>query len=100
MKYYFAYGSNMNNNQMKERCPDSKFEDEKNLDRYEGNPKVYQKKFVSVVGESVQIYEALVYYREGQEVGRPHESHRNIVYQGAKECKLSEGYIKRFILGK
>lgn len=140
--YYFAYGSNMNFEQMKKRCPSSTFieraflkgykfvydgysvkwrstvaniiktgdKDEvcggvfeiskdnlAALDCYEGYPDTYNKEKIEVKGDSGSIYVALVYLRGGVKVSVPHQEYRGIVIQGAKDCGLSEEYIKNVL---
>lgn len=73
-------------------------EDERKLDKYEGYPYSYCKKRVTVTGESGKVYEAFTYFREGEKVGNPSEEYKKIVHQGARDCGLSEEYIKRYIL--
>ena len=139
--YYFAYGSNMNHEQMKSRCPTASFlgrgklkgykfvydgysvtrdgavanvikangyvtegalfevDDAciKNLDHYEGSPKSYQRKVVLVEDDTGKSYHAFIYLREPQKLGQPSDEYRNVILKGARECGLSEEYIKDYI---
>jgi len=139
--YYFAYGSNMNREQMKKRCPTGRFlkrarllgykfvydghssmrngavaniiksengtvwgvifeiDDEciKNLDRYEGFPRSYQRRCVGVDDEGGNTYQAVVYLRKPQEIGKPSDEYRDILLEGARDCGLPESYIKDFL---
>lgn len=141
MLYYFAYGSNMNHEQMKNRCSIARFitraklEDYKfvydgysstrkgavaniiksddnvveggvfevddncmkKLDSYEGYPNSYQKETLEVKDESGLHYQAFVYVRQPLRVGKPSKEYRNVILQGARDCGLSENYIKTFI---
>jgi hypothetical protein len=133
---YFAYGSNMNHEQMKKRCPGSNFIglaklngykfvydgisqtrggavanmvespedivwggifDVPNidcLDRFEGAPKIYQRKSVNVQDESGKVYnDILVYLRNGEKIGEPSKEYRELVITGAKNCHLPKNYI-------
>jgi gamma-glutamylcyclotransferase (GGCT)/AIG2-like uncharacterized protein YtfP len=140
--YYFAYGSNMNHKQMKQRCPNSKFikkvflegykfiydgysstrqdsvaniiksnkdiiwgglfeineDDLSALDCYEGYPKYYDRKGLTVSDETENKYKAIVYLRTGKQQGKPSKEYFNLVIQGAKDCGLPEDYIKRNLL--
>ncbi|MFA4842985.1 MAG: gamma-glutamylcyclotransferase family protein [Candidatus Omnitrophota bacterium] len=135
---YFAYGSNLNYEQMKKRCPSATFIkktyiegykfvydghsssrggsvaniieskgsvvcgglfeiNEDNLaalDCYEGYPKSYDRKEFPVKDDKGQIDTAIIYFRVEKTLALPSEAYRNIVIQGAKNCGLSEDYIK------
>ena len=137
--YYFAYGSNMNHQQMKERCPASRFigkarldgfrfvydgysrtrdgavanileshapgamvwgglfeigeDDLAALDRYEGHPRSYQRRTMTVRDEQGTTYDVIAYYRTGEALGRPSGRYRAIVVEGAKDCQLPGSYV-------
>ncbi len=78
--FYFAYSSNLKHNQIKNRCPNSKFvknvyleryrfvyDDYSTLDRYEGYPTSYDRKTVGVKDDDGKEYNARVYLRETRE---------------------------------
>lgn len=139
--YYFAYGSNMNHKQMKERCPSAKFitkaklngykfvydgysssrkcavanivKLDKNivegglfkinecclqsLDRYEGYPDFYDRQTVEVEGDDGNFYNAIVYLREPQQLGKPSKAYENVILEGATDCGLSQDYIQNVL---
>jgi gamma-glutamylcyclotransferase (GGCT)/AIG2-like uncharacterized protein YtfP len=70
----------------------------RNLDRYEGYPKSYDRRIVEVVDDNGKLYNAIVYWRKPREIGRPSEEYRNIILRGARDCGLSQDYIKKFLL--
>jgi gamma-glutamylcyclotransferase (GGCT)/AIG2-like uncharacterized protein YtfP len=69
-----------------------------NLDRYEGYPVHYKRKIVKVIDDQGNSYDAIVYFREPQKIGAPSEEYRAIVLEGAKDCKLSQDYIEKFLM--
>ncbi len=137
--YYFAYGSNMNQQQMQQRCPASRFtrkarlegfrfvydgysrtregavanileshapgamvwgglfeitgDDLAALDRYEGYPRSYQRRIITVRDKQGTAYETIIYYRTGKDLGRPSEHYRAIVIEGAEQCQLPGSYV-------
>lgn len=126
---YFAYGSNLNKEQMKRRCPDSKpltratlkgyrlvfnryldiiespdsevvgalyeisEEDLRNLDRYEGFPKYYDRIDVDVEDERGNRYIAFAYemVRKGKE--EPSHEYVEIVKKGYEDWGIPKGYL-------
>ena len=141
MEYYFAYGSNMDLDQMKKRCPNAIFiklvrlegyrfvydgysssrngavanivneeesvvygalfeipeSDKKNLDKYEGYPHSYKKKYLIVKDNYGNEYEVLVYYREPKEKGNPSEEYKNMVVNAAQKLNLPQNYINKYL---
>ena len=143
---YFGYGSNMSHQQMKQRCPASRFikrvrldgfrfaydgnsstrggavanilessapsslvwgglfeineHDLAVLDRYEGHPRSYQRRTVTVRDEQGKDYDAITYCRTGKNVGQPSEQYRVIVIEGAENCQLPESYVTSVLAGK
>ncbi|MCX8093903.1 MAG: gamma-glutamylcyclotransferase [Candidatus Goldbacteria bacterium] len=69
-------------------------QNEKALDKKEGYPINYYKKDVYIQTEEGETIQALVYLREPQKPGQPSEEYRNTILEGAKNCNLSEEYIK------
>ena len=144
--YYFAYGSNMNHQQMKQRCPNSRFirkarldgfrfvydgnsrtrggavaniqesrapgsvvwgglfeideDDLAALDRYEGHPRSYQRRTVTVRDEQGTDSEAIIYYRTGEDLGKPSGQYRTIVIEGAENCQLPWSYVASVLAGQ
>jgi gamma-glutamylcyclotransferase len=138
---YFAYASNMNEAQMKERCPGSGFlktarldghrfvydgysvarggpvanvvpsatehvlgalyeiseTDRLTLDAAEGYPKSYDRKVVKVVDGAGEVHEAWIYFRTGRVPGKPHPDYEKVVLQGARDRKLPDDYIDRYL---
>jgi gamma-glutamylcyclotransferase len=138
---YFAYASNMNHAQMKERCPGGRFlkpvvlegyrlvydgysemrqgptanivksvseivrgalfeiteKDRLALDSHEGYPKAYERKVVEVKDAEGNAYAAMAYFRPGRALGKPHPDYERVILDGAKDCKLPEEYIDRYL---
>ena len=122
--FYFAYGSNLNQQQMQNRCPDSvpvakvklkgyrlafnrvadivKKEgavtwgaiytvspgDIKNLDRYEGYPRVYTKLEITVEDEAGTAYPAFAYLMAIKGCKEPSESYYGIIEEGYHDWGL------------
>lgn len=134
-KYYIAYGSNLNLEQMRWRCPDAKligtgllpnqklvfrggknsavatvepsvgdkvpvgiFEissfDEQSLDRYEGFPHLYTKKYLNIESETVHQQQAMMYVmNDGYKIGLPSHQYLKTIEQGYKDCQLDRKYL-------
>ena len=103
MRYYLAYGSNLNRAQMRHRCPDAypvgtcpvavwaiSREDEKNLDRYEGYPRFYYKRefplvFSGLEGDKVKeiIVDGMAYIMtDGFPIQKPSETYMRTCMEG------------------
>ena len=64
--------------------------DEKQLDRYEGYPRVYDKKFFKIINKKV-----LFYIMEGKcKYKRPERSYVKKMSKGYKDCNLDINYLK------
>ncbi len=68
-------------------------EDLKELDEYEGYPRIYQREELEVEDDSGYVHKAIVYLRTGQKSGKPTEEYMRTVIDGAWDCKLPEKYI-------
>lgn len=117
---YFAYGSNLNLRQMKQRCPDARpigvaklpghrlvFRGVadvipnrqggsvmgviweitprclKELDRYEGYPHLYGRRYCTVIGEDDGILrEAIVYYMKKGDLAPPSRGYWKVIMEG------------------
>ena len=109
-KYYIAYGSNLNVQQMKFRCPGAKVvgkgpsgsakpekylefeaevtaDDEKRLDAYEGYPNFYYKKNMKItLAETGKIINAFVYImHEERKLGIPSYAYVRTCVQGYRD---------------
>lgn len=73
-------------------------QDGKNLDKFEGYPKAYDKKFCKVEGEDGLIYNVFVYFRKPLQIGIPQEDYKNIVIQGARDIGLPQEYINKYLM--
>lgn len=62
------------------------------LDCCEGYPKAYNRKEINVAGAGHETYKAITYFRTGKQEGAPSAEYREIIKQGAKDCRLPEGY--------
>ncbi len=131
IKYYFAYGSNMNHEHMKMRCPKAKYigqwtlpghklvfrsvadveqskddevngalfeitqECERALDRYEGYPNLYIKKYYTIWHTDMEnvLPQTIMFYSMVDKYGvyPPSEGYFQTIKQGYKDCKLSTG---------
>lgn len=60
-KLYFAYGSNINLDQMAQRCPDAQVVGPVTLENYEGYPRLYGKEPVTVRDREGQEYTVMAY---------------------------------------
>jgi gamma-glutamylcyclotransferase len=138
---YFAYGSNMNLAQMKERCPGGRFlkpvvleghrfvydgysvaregatgnivpsevdsvrgalfeiteRDKLALDSHEGYPKTYDRREFDVRDADGNSYRAVAYFRTGRAPGKPHPNYEKIILDGARDCRLPEDYIDKYL---
>ena len=139
--YYFGYGSNMNHEQMKIRCPNAKFIkkvflknykfvydgysksrkgavgnivksngqivwgglfeiDEicrKRLDKYEGYPIAYDRKYFDLIDDNGNEFTSIVYLREPKHLGKPTSEYREIIKKGAVDCNLPEEYVEKYL---
>ncbi len=138
---YFAYASNMNHAQMKERCPGGSFlkpavlegyrfvydgysvtrqgstanivksetesvrgalfeiteKDKLALDSHEGYPKEYDRKVIEVRDAGGVAHAAMTYFRPGRALGKPHPDYERVVLDGARDSKLPEDYIDKYL---
>jgi gamma-glutamylcyclotransferase (GGCT)/AIG2-like uncharacterized protein YtfP len=124
MTYYFAYGSNMNHEHMKYRCPKSKYigtyelpdhklvfrsvadvqksedssvvgalfkitdECERSLDRYEGYPNLYTKKYHTTWDKNTPMKIMFYSMVDKQLVYPPAESYLETIIRGYMDCDL------------
>jgi len=68
--------------------------DLRSLDRCEGYPRVYQRETLVIMGRDGKEYRAITYLRKDKLAGKPSESYRKVILQGAKDCGLPEEYIR------
>jgi len=130
IKYYFAYGSNMNHEHMKMRCPKSKYlgtfelpgyklvfrsvadveqsnddsvlgalfeitdECERALDRYEGYPNLYTKRYYNNWHDKLDRFvpQEIMFYSmvDKNMVYPPSDGYLFTIMQGYIDCKLPE----------
>ena len=64
------------------------YRDIKNLDRYEGYPRLYTKVNVTAHDDFGEIYEAFVYVMVAKGKGEPDENYYNIIKQGFIDWEL------------
>jgi gamma-glutamylcyclotransferase (GGCT)/AIG2-like uncharacterized protein YtfP len=124
--YYFAYGSNLNKEQMMSRCPYAipvarvklhgyqlTFnrvadiveeeqaitwgaiytvfpEDLKNLDRYEGYPKLYDKIPVVVEDDKGHSYQAFAYVLTIKGLNEPSDGYYHIIKEGYRDWRIPQ----------
>ena len=67
------------------------------LDAFEDYPKSYDRKAVAVRDHEGTSYEAWAYFRTGRALGQPHPDYEKIVLQGAKDCRLPDEYVDKYI---
>ena len=129
IKYYFAYGSNMNHEHMKMRCPKAKYqgqwtlpghklvfrrvadveqsknnkvsgalfeitqECERALDRYEGYPNLYTKKFYTIWHTEMEdvLPQTIMFYSMVDKYGEhpPSDGYLQTIVQGYVDCEIS-----------
>ncbi len=73
-------------------------QDEKNLDRYEGFPRLYRKENIKVVMENGETVTAMVYImnRDGME-SYPDSSYYNTIYTGYRSFGLDTEYLEKTV---
>lgn len=64
------------------------------LDRYESYPKSYQRDELNVRDEDGKLYKAIVYFRNGRNLGEPSEEYRKVILIGANDCDLPAEYVQ------
>jgi gamma-glutamylcyclotransferase (GGCT)/AIG2-like uncharacterized protein YtfP len=69
----------------------------RSLDKYEGYPTSYNRQEFIVQSEKGKKYSALACFRTGKQVGEPLPEYRQIVFQGAKDCRLPTEYIHEYL---
>ena len=129
VKYYFAYGSNMNHEHMKYRCPKAKYigqftlpgyklvfrsvadveqsnddqvtgalfkitqECERALDRYEGYPNLYTKKYYTRWHTDMEKFlpQTIMFYSMVDKYGEhpPSDGYLQTIVQGYVDCEIS-----------
>jgi gamma-glutamylcyclotransferase (GGCT)/AIG2-like uncharacterized protein YtfP len=67
------------------------------LDSHEGYPKAYERKVVEVKDAEGNAYAAMAYFRPSRALGKPHPDYERVILDGAKDCKLPEEYIDRYL---
>lgn len=67
------------------------------LDKYEGYPTFYKRKEVTIKTDDEKEYLAWVYYRESEREGEPPHEYRQIILEGAKNWRLPDDYIEKFL---
>jgi gamma-glutamylcyclotransferase (GGCT)/AIG2-like uncharacterized protein YtfP len=72
--------------------------DLENLDRYEGFPNSYNKEELKVKDDQGNIYKAITYFRTGEKIGIPSDKYKKIIIDGAKDCNLSDNYVKKNLI--
>ena len=101
-KLYVAYGSNLNKEQMKDRCPGGmwtiKKRDESRLDMYEGyNLKgycYYNKEQIPVKMDDGSSLTGMVYIMDPRmDFGNPSKNYYDIVRQGYEDCGLDTNVL-------
>ena len=102
-RLYIAYGSNINIEQMANRCPNSKvigkemlkgYElDEHSLDKYEGFPNYYRKELfeIDVNGEKK---ECMAYLMNSGQISPPMSYYYNVIKQGYEANDMNTSYLR------
>lgn len=67
------------------------------LDGYEGYPDSYGRDELDVKDDNNNLYKAIVYFRVGEKLGKPTREYRQVIIEGAQDCRLPEEYIKSFL---
>lgn len=138
--YYAAYGSNLNLEQMKYRCPDAKAvgsfkldhlklcfrghgdgdsyltvepgsdnipfglydisnKDMLNLDKYEGYPEFYDKKYLHLDMRGKEIVALTYIMKHGYGIYKPSQAYINTVLEGYNDFAFDEKIITKTIKG-
>jgi gamma-glutamylcyclotransferase (GGCT)/AIG2-like uncharacterized protein YtfP len=71
--------------------------DRQALDSHEGYSKDYDRKVVEVKDAQGNASAAMTYFRPGRALGKPHPDYERVILEGAKDCKLPEEYIDRYL---
>ena len=67
------------------------------LDSHEGYPKEYDRKVFEVKDADGNAYAAMAYFRPARALGKPHPDYERTILDGARDCKLPEDYIDRYL---
>jgi gamma-glutamylcyclotransferase len=69
------------------------------LDCYENYPKTYNRKMVKVTDINGKTVDAIIYVRSRpKDIGKPSEDYRSVVVTGARDCGITDDYIKKYLL--
>ena len=68
------------------------------LDKREGYPNIYDRKELKVEDDQGNIYKAITYFRIGEKIGIPGSEYKKIIIDGAKDCNLSDIYVKKNLI--
>ncbi|OGD26730.1 MAG: hypothetical protein A2V57_03835 [Candidatus Aminicenantes bacterium RBG_19FT_COMBO_65_30] len=67
------------------------------LDAFEGYPRSYDRKEVEVKDAAGNVHRAMTYVRAGRAAGKPHPDYERVVLDGAKDSRLPEEYVEKFL---
>jgi len=67
------------------------------MDSFEGYPKAYDRTEVGVKDAEGNLFRAMAYSRTGRALGKPHPDYERVILDGARDCKLPEEYIDRYL---
>lgn len=71
--------------------------DRRSLDSEEGYPKEYDRSIVEVRDAQGVARAAMTYFRPGRALGKPHPDYERTVLDGARDCRLPEEYIDKYL---
>lgn len=95
-KFYIAYGSNLNIEQMSQRCPTATIWKKGIL--YEGYPSFYYKKNIEATLDNGEIITGIVYIMNPQAVpGIPSKTYLKTIYDGYLDNNLDISYLNHFL---
>jgi len=67
------------------------------LDALEGYPKAYDRREFEVSDAEGNARLAMAYFRTGRALGKPHPDYEKLVLEGAKDCRLPEDYVDKYL---
>lgn len=71
--------------------------DELSLDRYEGFPHLYTKRYVNIKSQNVDDIAMIYIMNDGHSYGLPSQFYYSTIKQGYKDCQLDLKYLEKAI---
>jgi len=67
------------------------------MDSCENYPKSYDRGEFEVKDVDGNVYRAMAYFRTGRAAGRPHPDYEKMILAGARDCRLPDDYVDKYI---